>query len=89
MALADDAPVNTVIFVRLYQDGRPQGLDEARRLFAWIVTGWDRDRKHAWNGGVFWQVDGAGDRNVVSNGPGAELGRGLYFDHLNLVQRDS
>jgi Glycosyl hydrolase family 76 len=70
-------------FVRLYEDGGTSGLAEARRLFAWIVTGWDRNPKHACNGGVFWQVGGGGDRNVVSNGPAAELGYRLY-----LITRD-
>lgn len=54
-------------------------LREAEKIFALVVSGWDRNRSHADAGGVFWtQAPWSTARNTVSNMPGAELGLRLH-----------
>ncbi len=56
-----------------------RSLRQAARIFALVVSGWDRDPAHPDPGGVFWtQANWSNDRNTVSNMPGAELGLRLY-----------
>jgi hypothetical protein len=57
----------------------PSLVPVVRRVFDFVVTGWDDDRTHPYPGGVFWTEDRANrDRNTVSNAPNAELGLELY-----------
>jgi len=67
-------------FVQLYRmNGDQQALSRAKQIFDLNVYGWDDDPTHPCPGGVFWtQAPWSQDRNVVSNGPGAELGFHLY-----------
>lgn len=59
--------------------GDPASLRRAQQVFDRIVAGWDDDGSKPCAGGVSWTDDPAnGDRNAVSNAPGAELGLELY-----------
>lgn len=52
---------------------------QAEKVFAFVVAGWDDDQSHAAPGGVFWKRDGSHrDRNTVSNAPGAQLGLRIH-----------
>lgn len=60
--------------------GDTDALDQAKKVFAFVVAGWDDDPSHAAPGGVFWKRDGrTRDRNTVSNAPGALLGLRLHL----------
>jgi hypothetical protein len=54
-------------------------LDRARSLYRFVVSGWD-GRPAVGAGGVYWVEQGGGlgrrnhDKNLVSTGPGAQLG---------------
>jgi hypothetical protein len=55
--------------------GHPDALVRARRVFEFLVGGWDGDHSRPLPGGVAW-VESAGnaDRNTVSTAPAAQLG---------------
>jgi hypothetical protein len=61
--------------------GNPTSLALARRVFDFVVDGWDRTSAVA-PGGVYWKQQTPGernhDRNAVSNAPTAELGLRLF-----------
>jgi len=71
----------------------PGALEQAKKVFAFVVAGWDDDSSHAAPGGVFWKRDGhLLDRNTVANAPGAQLGLRLHLksgdiDSLSWAQR--
>jgi uncharacterized protein YyaL (SSP411 family) len=54
-------------------------LSDAERIFEFVTRGWDRNRRHACPGGVFW-VDSPRNRarNTVSTANGALLALDLY-----------
>lgn len=60
--------------------GETGALEQAKKVFAFVVAGWDDDPSHAAPGGVLWKRDGRQlDRNTVSNAPGAQLGLQLHL----------
>jgi uncharacterized protein YyaL (SSP411 family) len=61
--------------------GERRALDDAARVFAFVVGGWDDDPAHPAPGGIFWTQAPSNvtrDRNTVSNAPAAELALHLY-----------
>lgn len=60
--------------------GDRTALTRAGQIFALVVAAWDTDPNHPAPGGVFWSQNPAnGNRNTVSNAPGAEVGLRLYL----------
>ena len=54
-------------------------LQQARRVFGWITSGWDRNVAHACSGGVYWtKTTAITDRNTVTTANGAVLALELY-----------
>jgi hypothetical protein len=66
--------------VRAYRAlGDSRLLEQARRLFRFVLSGWDTDPSHACAGGVFWtRFPRNRDRNTVSTANGALLALELY-----------
>ncbi|HEX4109523.1 MAG TPA: glycoside hydrolase family 76 protein [Solirubrobacteraceae bacterium] len=66
--------------VRLYvQDHLAELLPQAEKIFSLVTAAWDNTTSVACPGGVpFTDLTVNGDRNTVTNAPGAELGAELY-----------
>lgn len=70
-------------------------LDDAARVFAFVVSGWDDDPAHPSPGGIFWKQarnTATRDRNTVSNAPAAQLALHLHAltgqrDYLDWAER--
>ena len=72
--------LNLIRYVRFSGDG--SWLERARLVFEFIVSGWDRDRRHPCPGGVFWvRARWNRDRGTVCNAPAAILA--LHLDELS------
>jgi predicted alpha-1,6-mannanase (GH76 family) len=57
----------------------PAGLAAARRVFDFLLSGWDDDPRHAAPGGIFWvKADWSRNRNTVSTAPAALAGLHLF-----------
>ena len=66
--------------VDLYRATGDRGaLEDAARVFAFVISGWDDDPRHPAPGGIFWVQAGRNrDRNTVSTAPAAQLALHLY-----------
>lgn len=90
---------NTWIGLNLIEIFRATGdrraLDDAARIFGFIVSGWDTDPAHPAPGGIFWTQSAdnySHDRNTTSNAPTAQLALHLYalsgdYHYLNWAYR--
>jgi len=59
--------------------GDPAGLAAARRVFDFLLSGWDDDPTHGAPGGIFWVKAGwSRNRNTVSTAPAALAGLHLH-----------
>jgi predicted alpha-1,6-mannanase (GH76 family) len=62
------------------RNGDSAALRRAGQIFDLVIAAWDTDPDHPDPGGVFWSQNPAnGNRNTVSNAPGAEVGLHLYL----------